>query len=122
MKPTNAIQAQPTIFCPVNTTLDIIGGKWKALIIYHLINGTQRFNSLQRSMAGITQRMLTLQLRELEADGLIHREVYPVIPPKVEYSLTAFGRTLLPVIYAMHAWGVAYREECERIQSTKTHE
>ena len=120
MKPTHISQSQPAIFCPVNTTLDIIGGKWKALIIYHLINGTQRFNSLQRSMTGITQRMLTLQLRELEADGLIHRKAYPVVPPKVEYSLTAFGRTLLPVIDAMHAWGTAYREECERIQSTKT--
>ena len=85
----------------------------------------QRHATLQQPAtqhAGITQRMLTLQLRELEIDGLIHREVYPVIPPKVEYSLTAFGRTLLPVIYAMHVWGVAYREECERIQSTKTHE
>lgn len=122
MKPTHTSQSQPAIFCPVNTTLDIIGGKWKALIIYHLINGTQRFNSLQRSMTGITQRMLTLQLRELEADGLIHRKAYPVVPPKVEYSLTAFGRTLLPVIDAMHAWGTAYREECERIQNTKTKE
>ena len=122
MKPTHTSQSQPAIFCPVNTTLDIIGGKWKALIIYHLINGTQRFNSLQRSMTGITQRMLTLQLRELEADGLSHRKAYPVVPPKVEYSLTAFGRTLLPVIDAMHAWGTAYREECERIQSTKTKE
>ena len=73
-------------------------------------------------MTGITQRTLTLQLRELEADGLIHRKAYPVVPPKVEYSLTAFGRTLLPVIDAMHAWGTAYREECERIQSTKTKE
>ena len=119
MKPIETAQS-PSNFCPVNTTLDIIGGKWKALIIYHLINGTQRFNSLQRSLAGITQRMLTLQLRELEADGLIHREVYPVVPPKVEYSLTEFGRTLLPVINAMHTWGVAYREECEHIQNAKT--
>ena len=122
MKPTHTSQSQPAIFCPVNTTLDIIGGKWKALIIYHLINGTQRFNSLQRSMTGITQRMLTLQLRELEADGLIHRTAYHVVPPKVEYSRTSSGRTLLAVIDAMHAWGTAYREECERIQSTKTKE
>ena len=98
--------------CPVVTTLDIIGGKWKVLILYHLNTETRRFNELQRLTAGITQRMLTLQLRELEQDGIVHREVYPQVPPKVEYSLTEFGLTLMPVIEAMHRWGVEYAAEC----------
>lgn len=95
-------------FCPVNTTLTIIGGKWKVLILYHLNTETRRFNELQRLLPDITQRMLTLQLRELEQDGIVHREVYPQIPPKVEYSLTKLGLTLMPVIQAMHDWGVNY--------------
>lgn len=98
--------------CPVVNTLDIIGGKWKVLILYYLNGETRRFNELQRLLAGITQRMLTLQLRELENDGIVHREVYPQVPPKVEYSLTEFGRTLMPVIEAMHRWGEQYAEEC----------
>lgn len=98
--------------CPVVTTLDIIGGKWKVLILYHLNTETRRFNELQRLLGGITQRMLTLQLRELEQDGIVHREVYPQVPPKVEYSLTEFGLTLMPVIQAMHRWGVEYAVEC----------
>ena len=77
----------------------------KVLILYYLNGETRRFNELQRLLAGITQRMLTLQLRELENDGIVHREVYPQVPPKVEYSLTEFGRTLMPVIGAMHRWG-----------------
>lgn len=98
--------------CPVVNTLDIIGGKWKVLILYYLNGETRRFNELQRLLAGITQRMLTLQLRELENDGIVHREVYPQVPPKVEYSLTEFGRTLMPVIEAMHRWGEQYAAEC----------
>ena len=94
------------------TTLDIIGGKWKVLILYHLSSDTRRFNELQRLLGGITQRMLTLQLRELEQDGIVHREVYPQVPPKVEYSLTDFGLTLMPVIEAMHHWGAEYSQEC----------
>ncbi|WP_165089818.1 winged helix-turn-helix transcriptional regulator [Neisseria yangbaofengii] len=97
---------------PVVNTLNIIGGKWKVLILYYLSSDTRRFNELQRLLAGITQRMLTLQLRELENDGIVHREVYPQIPPKVEYSLTEFGKTLMPVIEAMHVWGGQYAEEC----------
>ena len=88
------------------------GGKWKVLILYYLHGQTRRFNELQRLLAGVTQRMLTLQLRELENDGIVHREVYPQVPPKVEYSLTAFGQTLMPVIEAMHRWGEQYAEEC----------
>lgn len=98
--------------CPVVNTLDIIGGKWKVLILYYLNGETRRFNELQRLLASITQRMLTLQLRELENDGIVHREVYPQVPPKVEYSLTEFGRTLMPVIEAMHRWGEQYAAEC----------
>lgn len=113
---TGTTTEQYTTFCPVNTTLSVIGGKWKVLILYHLVEQTQRFNELRRLLPEITQRMLTLQLRELEEDGLIHREVYPVVPPKVEYSLTDFGRTLLPVIGAMHQWGVEYSQECQRIR------
>ncbi|MCP2040791.1 DNA-binding HxlR family transcriptional regulator [Neisseria sp. HSC-16F19] len=100
--------------CPVSTTLDIIGGKWKVLILHHLNTQTRRFNELQRLMPAVTQRMLTLQLRELENDGIVHREVYPQVPPKVEYSLTEFGLTLMPVIEAMHGWGVQYAAECAK--------
>ena len=100
--------------CAVSTTLEIIGGKWKVLILYHLQNETRRFNELQRLMPDITQRMLTLQLRELEADGIVHREVYAQVPPKVEYSLTPFGLTLMPVIHTMHQWGVQYAAQCEK--------
>ena len=118
---TGTTTEQYTTFCPVNTTLSVIGGKWKVLILYHLVEQTQRFNELRRLLPEITQRMLTLQLRELEEDGLIHREVYPVVPPKVEYSLTDFGRTLLPVISAMHQWGVEYSQECQRIKHKQSH-
>lgn len=105
--------------CPVNTTLELIGGKWKVLILHQLALKTQRFNELRRLMPVITQRMLTLQLRELEQDGLIHREVYPVVPPKVEYSLSEFGKTLLPVIHSMHDWGVKYEQECARLRERR---
>ncbi|OXM82390.1 winged helix-turn-helix transcriptional regulator [Paenibacillus rigui] len=94
--------------CPVEFTLDVIGGKWKGVILYHLIDGVKRFNEFRKICPAITQRMLTLQLRELEQDGIIHREVYQQVPPKVEYSLTEFGRTLTPVILGMKAWGDLY--------------
>lgn len=101
-----------SVCCPVSTTLEIIGGKWKVLILYHLNSQTRRFNELQRLLPKVTQRMLTLQLRELEMDGIVHREVYPQVPPKVEYSLTEFGFTLMPVIEAMFEWGQRYAVEC----------
>ncbi|MBP6552727.1 MAG: winged helix-turn-helix transcriptional regulator [Vitreoscilla sp.] len=108
------VATHPAGCTAVTTTLAIIGGKWKILILYHLCAGTQRFNELRRLLPDITQRMLTLQLRELEDDGIVHREVYPQVPPKVEYSLTAFGKTLIPVIEVMDAWGKQYASECSR--------
>lgn len=94
--------------CPVEATLDLIDGKWKAVILYHLLSQTLRFNELKRRLSRITQRMLTRQLRELEADDLICRTVYPEVPPHVEYSLSPQGRSLEPVIRALYVWGDAY--------------
>ncbi len=91
--------------CPVEAALDVIGGKWKVVILFRLFDGTKRFNELRRLHPNITQRMLTNQLRELERDGLVHREVYAQVPPKVEYSLTPDGRTLKPVLAALEQWG-----------------
>ncbi len=91
--------------CPVEATMSIIGGKWKCLIIHHLIDGTKRFNELRRLIPVITQRMLTSQLRELEADRIVNRKVYAEVPPKTEYSLTELGKTLEPVLWSMHDWG-----------------
>lgn len=93
--------------CPVEATLELIGGKWKGLALYHLMERAVRFSELKRRMGSVTQRMLTKQLRELEADGLVRRKVFPVIPPKVEYSLTKKGESLRPIIMALKEWGVA---------------
>ena len=91
--------------CPVEATLEVIGGKWKGIILNHLLTGTLRFNELKKRMPHITQRMLTKQLRELEADNLISRKIYPEVPPKVEYALTEDGKSLEPIIHALKAWG-----------------
>ena len=99
---------QVTDCCPVAATLDLIGGKYKALILWHLSESKLRFSELKKAVSGATAKMLTQQLRELEADMLIHREVFPVIPPKVEYSLTELGKSLLPVLAAMRDWGAQY--------------
>jgi DNA-binding HxlR family transcriptional regulator len=96
--------------CPVETTLSIIGDKWKPLIIYHLLSGTKRYSELQRCIPSVTRRMLTQHLRELEQDGIIHREVYQQVPPKVEYSLTETGITLKPVLDTMFNWGMGYQQ------------
>jgi DNA-binding HxlR family transcriptional regulator len=95
--------------CAVTSTVELIGGKWKTVALYHLMDEPRRFSELQRKLAGVTQRMLTLQLRELEADGLVHRKVYAQVPPKVEYSLTDLGRSLEPIIRAMLTWGENYQ-------------
>jgi DNA-binding HxlR family transcriptional regulator len=94
--------------CPIEATLDVIGGKWKGVILFHLLPGPQRFSDLRRRLPTITQRMLTLHLRELEDDGIIHREIYQQIPPKVEYSLTEFGKTLEPILLTLLQWGEQY--------------
>ncbi|MBD2505195.1 winged helix-turn-helix transcriptional regulator [Anabaena azotica] len=94
--------------CEVETTLKVIGGRWKVLIIRELLSGVKRFGELQRALPGITQKMLTQQLREMEEDRIIHRQVYAQIPPKVEYSLTPLGVSLQPILYAMHEWAVKH--------------
>jgi len=94
--------------CPVEKTLMIIGGRWKVLILRELKNGTKRFGELNRGLERISQKMLTQQLREMEKEGIVHRKVFPQIPPKVEYSLTPLGRSLEPVLDAMHAWGLKH--------------
>lgn len=91
--------------CVVDAALDLIGGKWKGVIVFHLLDGTLRFNALKRFTPGITQRMLTKQLRELETAGLVLRTVYAQVPPKVEYCLTTAGMRLAPVISALKVWG-----------------
>ncbi|MCG0994429.1 helix-turn-helix transcriptional regulator [Acetobacter indonesiensis] len=91
--------------CAVEATLQLIDGKWKGVILYHLFQRTLRFNEIRKRLPNITQRMLTTQLRELERDGFVLRTVYPEVPPKVEYSLTSRGRTLEPVIMALKKWG-----------------
>lgn len=99
---------QLTDDCPVEATLELIGGKYKALILWHLSAGKLRFSQLRKAISGATPKMLTQQLRELEAQNLIHREVFPVIPPKVEYSLTELGKSLMPILVAMRDWGAGY--------------
>ena len=94
--------------CPVAVTLDLIGGKYKALILWYLADGKRRYSELRKMISGATPKMLTQQLRELEAQELIHREVFPVFPPKVEYSLTETGRSLMPILTAMRDWGTEY--------------
>jgi DNA-binding HxlR family transcriptional regulator len=108
---------QPEFASPVDAALSIIGGKWKLKLLYRLLDSPKRFGELQRSLPHITQQMLTLQLRELEQDGVIHRELYPQVPPKVEYSLTEFGRSLTPVITTVCDWG---RQNLETIQRVKS--
>ncbi|ANE86407.1 MAG TPA: HxlR family transcriptional regulator [Bacillus sp. (in: Bacteria)] len=105
--------------CPVEAMVEVIGGKWKGVILYHLLDGKKRFNELKRLKPNITQRMLTLQLRELEADGIIHREVYREVPPKVEYSLTDLGESLRPVILLMMEWATHNMEKVLESRDTK---
>lgn len=97
------------INCEKELTLALIGGKWKLIILWHLgIEGTKRFSELQKLIPTITQKILTNQLRELEEDQLVERTVYPVVPPKVEYKLTAYGESLIPILKLMYDWGKDY--------------
>ena len=104
-----ALDALPV--CPVETTLSLIGSKWQVLIIRDLVaNGTMRFKELQRSIGKISQKVLTSNLRTMEAQGLVHREVFAEVPPRVEYSLTELGQSLKPVLDALQAWGEEYKK------------
>jgi DNA-binding HxlR family transcriptional regulator len=94
--------------CPVEAAIDAIGGKWKPIIVFHLLSGKRRFGELRKLVTGVTQRSLTMQLRELEKAGLVHREVFAEVPLRVEYSMTEFGKTLAPVMKALSAWGNEY--------------
>lgn len=94
--------------CPVETTIELIGGKYKALILWHLSAGTLRFSELQKVITNATSKMLTQQLRELESQSLIQRKVFAVVPPRVEYSLTELGESLMPVLTSMRDWGAEY--------------
>ena len=105
---------QKTISCPVETTLKVIGGRWKVLIIHYLIADTKRFGELTRSLGSISARTLSKQLRELEEDGVVDRKDFREIPPKVEYSLTPLGKTLEPVLRSMEAWGLAVEKRGRR--------
>lgn len=97
--------------CPVETTLLLIGNKWKVLILRDLMDGTKRFGELKRSIGSVSQKVLTQQLRAMESDGLVHREVYAEVPPRVEYSLTELGESLKPILDAMLNWGMDYKEK-----------
>ena len=94
--------------CAISTTLHALGGKWKTIVLWHLVDKTRRFGEIQRLVKGVTHKMLAQQLRELEADRLIERKVYAEVPPRVEYSLTPYGRTLIPVLNAMAEWGLEH--------------
>lgn len=102
--------------CPVETTLLLIGSKWKVLVLRDLMDGTKRFNELLKSLNGISQKVLTEVLRSMEEDGLILREVFPTVPVKVEYSLTELGQTLRPLIDSMKEWGLAYQAINSRME------
>ena len=102
--------------CPVAATLELIGGKYKALILWHLSERKLRFSELRRAIQSATPKMLTQQLRELEASKLISREVFPVVPPKVEYSLTELGKSLLPILVAMRDWGAGYMRKSKSLE------
>lgn len=97
--------------CPLEAALDVMGGKWKATVLFRLMENTCRFNELRRLLPNITQRMLTTQLRDLESDGLVSRKVYAEVPPKVEYSLTPLGRTLEPLLRELYHWGEEFKEQ-----------
>jgi len=110
----NYVKTAQQIVCPVEAALDLVGGKWKGVILYHLRSKVRRFNELRRLIPGVSQRMLTKQLRELEADRIIHRKIFRQIPPKVEYSLTGFGETLSPILAELEKWGANYLQEAAK--------
>ncbi|QSQ14183.1 winged helix-turn-helix transcriptional regulator [Myxococcus landrumensis] len=100
--------------CPVESALGVLGGRWKGVVLYWLLKGTHRFGELRKRLPNCSPRMLTLQLRELEEDGLVKRTVYPEVPPRVEYELSPFGRSLEPVLRGLHDWGDKYKNRLRR--------
>ncbi len=110
---------QKAASCPVETTLTVIGGRWKVLIIHFLLEDTKRFGELTRSLGSISARTLSKQLRELEADGVVDRKDFGEIPPKVEYSLTPLGKSLEPVLRSMEAWGVSVEKNRGKARSPR---
>ncbi len=99
--------------CPLEATIEVLGGKWKLYLLWHLRNNCRRYGELKRSTRGITEKMLVQQLRELEGDGLIKRQAYPEIPPKVEYSLTSYGETFVPILHLLNSWGMEHLKKAE---------
>lgn len=97
-----------TYECPLEMTIDLIGGKWKVLLLWHLSKGPLRFNELNRIFPHLSTKMLTQQLRDLEKDGLVHRNIYPQVPPKVEYTLTDLGHSMMPILQEMNRWGTSH--------------
>ena len=106
--------------CPTEITLELISGRWKVMVIYWLLQGARRFNQLQRDLGGITHRTLARQLREMETDGLVERRDFGEIPPRVEYRLTPLGRSLEPILMAMHLWAIEHGTHLER--ASEAHE
>lgn len=105
--------------CPAETAISLLGSKWKLLILRELFKGMRRFGELARSVPGISQKMLTQQLRQMEEDGLVSRKIYPEVPPRVEYSLTGIGTSLKPVLDAMHKWGAKYMMQTGKTEVSK---
>lgn len=107
------MKSPQTFQSPIEATISLIGGKYKAVILWHLIDKTLRYGELSRLISSATPKMLTQQLRELEADGLINRHIYPVVPPKVEYSLSDFGKSIIPILDTMCNWGRSYLSDLD---------
>jgi DNA-binding HxlR family transcriptional regulator len=103
------LRGRKTASCPAEITLRILSGRWKLLILHQLVSGVNRFGELHRALSGVSKKILAQHLRELERDGVIDRKVYAEVPPKVEYSLTASGKALTPIIDAMHDWGLDFK-------------
>lgn len=114
----NSLLLEEECQCPLSYAMSLIGGKWKTIVLHHLGNGALRFGALRRAMPKTTQRMLTLTLRELEADGLVHRKVFEVVPPHVEYSLTFLGKELAPVMDSLTVWGEFYYQNNSQSKSS----
>lgn len=104
-------QQTQMFYCPIDAVLNLIGGKYKPILLYNLLKGSRRYSELQRLVPRATPKVLTQQLRELERDGLISRTVYPVVPPRTEYAVTDHGRTLEPILEDMHLWGCTYMKD-----------